>query len=120
MMAVYTSAASSADLVEGVGGCPESDGYGADDREDVAVAAFGGGFPFVGVGDISVDLADEVFGVAFVDPVEGTHDLRVSPMSLLAMLRDVWAGLTGDHRLLFSSAVPVGCLLFLVLGAVTR
>jgi hypothetical protein len=29
-------------------------------------------------------------------------------------------GLTPGHRLLFSAASPVGCLLFMVLGAVLR
>ncbi len=125
-MAVYLSASTPVDLVEGVGGYAEPGGYCAGDRSDDAeefvVAPFGGFFPLAAFHDVVVDLADELACVAFVEPVEGTHDLRVAAYSLTwrEVPAGLWSGLTAGHRLFFQVATTVGCLLFLIVGAVLR
>lgn len=122
-MALCVSASAAGDLVEGVGGCPQSDRYSADDRKDVGVSLVGGLVAGFGVfGDVVVDGADELACVAFVEPVEGAHGQSVAADSFtpLGLLRDVWLGLTPGHRLLFQAASPVGALLFMVLGACLR
>jgi hypothetical protein len=121
-MSVYMSAA--AGPVEGVGGCPQTHGGGSDDRPDdvdgFGVAPFGGFFPFAGFAGEVVDDVDQVTGFVFVEPVEGTHAHRVTPISLRDVWHAVWLTLPRYHRDVLAAAVTVGCLFFMVLGACLR
>ncbi len=122
-MAVYMSAAPAA-TVEGVGSCPQSDGYGADDGadgvEEFAVAPFGGFLPLVAVDGVFPQVVDELPLVAVVEVPEAGHVHRVSPSMVLAALCDAWSSLSRPTRDLLGALLPLGCLFFLVLGAVLR
>ncbi len=123
-MAVQVSAAASVDLVEGVGGGAEPHGNGAGDgadhAEEFGVAPFGGFFPVAPLGDVAVDVAEELACVAFVDPVECTHVLRVAAADVSAMICDVWSGLPARDREVWPAVIVGGCLFFMILGAVLR
>lgn len=105
---------------EGVGECPRTCGQRADEGvaevEDFLVPVFGADEV---VGDVGGELL--LFPVGeVVELVAEGHAIRVAPLTLPEILRAVWLSLTPDHRLMFSAAVPVGCLLMLVLGACLR
>ncbi len=98
-MGVYMSASASVDLVGGVGGCAEPHGNSAGD---------------------GTDHAEELACVAFVVPVECTHVPRVTAADVSAMICDVWSGLPARDREVWPAVIVVGCLFFLILGAVLR
>jgi hypothetical protein len=118
-MATCRSAAPAA-AFEGFPGGFQPGSEGADEQvesvEDVLVPVFGAGEKVEHVGGEPLLVAD----VPLVEFVAEGHDLRVTPTSLVEIVRAVWLGLSVDHRLMFSAATPVGCLFFLVLGACLR
>ncbi len=123
-MTAVVSAATWASL-NGVGESAGSCGQGTEEEVepagDFGVPVFGGPFAFVGaVGDVPFDCVDEVALVAGVHFVEGAHGHRVALMSLLAMLCDLWSGLPCRDRAVWSALLLVGCLFFLIVGAILR
>ncbi len=79
--------------------------------------------PVGGFGEVGVDVADELVALAAAELVEvfvEGHAHRVTPLSLAEIVRDLWLGLSPVHRLWFEVATPLGCLLFMVLGACLR
>lgn len=106
--------------VEDVRGCAHSCGQCAEEQvepsEDLLVAV-------VGSGVVGVDAVGEFTAVTLVEGgeffVEG-HALRVAPVSLWEIVLDVWSGLPLRDRQFWSALLPLGCLFFLILGAVLR
>lgn len=102
----------------GKGSC--SGGHGA---EEQVKSADGLLVPVVGFGEVGVDVADELAALVPAELVEvfvEGHAHRVTPTSLAEIACDVWSGLSDAHRLFFQVATVLGCLLFLIVGAVLR
>ncbi len=77
--------------------------------------------PVARFGEVGVDVANEFAALAAAELVEvfgEGHAHRVAPLSLPGIFSAMWLSLPVGHRLLFEVAVPLGCLLFMVLGAV--
>lgn len=117
-MALVSAAAAAS--FEGLTGGAQAGSEGADEQvepvEDLLV-------PFFGSDEVVEHGGGELplfVGVPLVEQVVEGHDLRVTPWSLAEIVAAVWWGLSAGHRLAFSAATPVGCLLFAVLGACLR
>lgn len=97
-----------------------------EEADKFGVSAFGGFFAGFPVGDVAVEVSAEVAGFAFVEQVEGVHDLRVTgpslswPAAVRAVCVDVWAGLPPAQREFLAAFIVVGCLFFMILGSVLR
>jgi hypothetical protein len=124
--ATLISAAAWPAVVDRVGEGAGSGGHRSEEQVEVAdefgVALFGGPVAFGGVlADEVLDPVDDLSLVAGVHLIEGAgHAHRVTPTSLPEIFSGVWSGLTPDHRLLFQVATTLGCLFFLIVGAVLR